>query len=339
MEKKFPSSQISDLENREKTSKRVIEFLKRIGFFELANDPIKKEKFIQENLTIDKVEPILERLNGIIIGAPTNHREIYKNSGQVSSSEDRKVLYVPPHPGTQKVLLETMVLPAIKKLPLEDAAVLAALEINLLHMFPDGNGRLSRLVYLLMQPSTEVTDTPEGISLIESSLSERKGSLNFNPAFIEEELNEEVFKFSISKHPDVLLVNSALALDQSQRKLATNENSQMAFDILALALRDDGFDVTIGLREFIFKEKSQNADQYLIKRPDGSFTINTLKILNEVHQQSDIQNLINYLNLTKTIRIRIAADIFLRPEKYKSKEENVTLRDHFLMNVLAYKEE
>ena len=148
----------STLENKKQGIEHAIDFLQRTGVFEMCADDEKKKQII-ENLTTDEAVSFLERLNGIFIGMPIDDREALGNSGRLVSLVSGEAAYIPPEkPAIQKELIDRIILPTMKELDLDDAAVYAATNINLLHLFPDGNGRLARFITQHKTPTVRSWD-------------------------------------------------------------------------------------------------------------------------------------------------------------------------------------
>jgi len=144
MKEKFVPEALDDTqENRERQAEKLLEFLDRSGIAEKINSSLDDKSGFVENLSAKEAEKLLQSLNGIIIGLKLGDRSIYEFSGTVFDSETKEPLRAPATPMMQKHLLADIILPAIKTLKPEDVPEVLATEINHLHMFQDGNGRLA----------------------------------------------------------------------------------------------------------------------------------------------------------------------------------------------------
>lgn len=136
--------------------KEIYELLDRVGFLEMRQSDEKYEEWIQK-LTFPELISYLKHFNGLVRNTSTQERSVDGDNVQISSNslDLNLTAYLPPETSDKIVLMEEF-LETLKKIKdNEYRAQLTYYIIQILHPFRDGNGRLGRLMYKLLSPSSE----------------------------------------------------------------------------------------------------------------------------------------------------------------------------------------
>jgi hypothetical protein len=149
----------NDIKNRKERFQSTVNFLKRIDFENIVEDNEKKDDFIK-NISFDKFNDLLLRINGLLRDISTSKREF--NAGKEArymaqiKNEEGQVIYNPPLTEDKIKLLHES-LDALKRMIIKgeryDGAVMMGAAINAIHPFEDGNGRTSRVISTLLASS------------------------------------------------------------------------------------------------------------------------------------------------------------------------------------------
>ncbi len=311
------------IENREHTAGEVMEFLERTGIMEMFASTENKEKFI-ENLTPEKAEEFLERLNGIIIGAPINQREIYTYRSTIGNKHEKYPVYVSPDAQTQKQIMRRIIIPSLKRIApenLDAAAGFAAVSINLLHAFPDGNGRLARLVYLLLHPDEKITSTEEGKKIIEDYLGPRQGVYNFDPSLIQDQINSIVVTSIIE---GVSQENEVVEIEIKEDGVLSDQSDfKQRGELVNIYKRDKG-DFVYGIIKFYLSENKE-----LTKTQDGKVSIDVKEVFDNLHSPDQMNRLYMCYQLVKALRFKAFAKLFENPQQFESPVPDFNLKEYF----------
>jgi hypothetical protein len=133
--------------NLRKFGSKVLRFLDKTGFTEMRESDNRFENFMQ-NLSYEDFKSYLIKLNGIVREKAIKDQLIDGND--VSISLDGGIAYLPPEPEKKEEYLNKT-FKAIKNITNnKDRATLAYYSLDALHLFADGNGRTSRLIYELL---------------------------------------------------------------------------------------------------------------------------------------------------------------------------------------------
>jgi hypothetical protein len=338
MNAELPQSEVSQTgdtpEERRERAMHIINFLHKSGMLEDMNSERKKTEFLK-SLTPESAVVLLERLQGVLIGTPINDRAIFTDMGTVRNPDTNEALYVPPSPSNQYACIEKIILPTLQKVSLVEASEIAATEINLLHMFSDGNGRLGRLAYLLLNPNFKIDDSEECIATMVEYLSDRKKSLNYDPSLIEEEIRNV-----IAAHGDygkeffqitdiVNLPNSKYGPDDDVTGASPNE---MATACLASMMRGDKFDAIVGVREYLFRTQKKPSAFLVSNGPDTN-AVDLTKFLETIQTKEQLTLFLGCRDIPKIKRIQIVADMYMSPNRYPSPMPGMNLKNYFRKRV------
>ncbi len=321
-------------EIRHEQAKKLIEFLSRSGILEKLNSTPDRVSLIN-SLDTDTIEDLLERMNGIIVGTPISERKIFEFPGMVVDPVTDIPVYLPADKDGQKQLLEKVVIPGVKDLPPDEIPEVLATEINLLHMFQDGNGRLARLIYLLTQPGIKMVDSEENIAIIEKYLTQRNDVINFDASFIEGDLLEIMSKSSTLKDKRVFSVVDTINVPKLEGDLTDYhfDNSQplktRVGQEISFRLAVQPVDTLISLREFLFGRYINVFFPLVPGEKPGTYSIDCEKLIDSIKTEMDLGYLVTYFTLTKTMRVSIVLDMYKNPNKYPSQVPGMNLKDYY----------
>lgn len=132
---------------REKTLQEIINFLNKLGYFEIVNEPDKFEMFIQ-GLTPEQAKNILITFNRKLRTISKSEEGFYTD-GYMGVGD-----HMAPQPEIQDKIIEKLLV-AVKQLnDNNERAALVYYTLLNLHPFRDGNGRTARLMYDLITGNT-----------------------------------------------------------------------------------------------------------------------------------------------------------------------------------------
>lgn len=326
-------------ENRELTAQRIVTFIKKTGIWEKAHDPLKRDEFISKILKPKSAEKFLERLNGIIVGTPIHQREIYKHPRRVINPETGESVHDAPLPKFQEIIFNRIVIPTVKQLKPSDAAEFSAAAINLLHSFQDGNGRLSRIVYFLMEPEFTKLNEKDVMGYIMETLGPEKQGMNFNPGIIYSDLNNLVLTMTSCRDKRVFQTEHIANFDRIEKESALLEE-KIAEDnatkyAIARTIIESRFDSIIGSREYVFSKPQSEIDKFLVfDKTTDKISINADTLMDDMNSPENMAMWVNCYEKSKAWRIQSLADIFLNPDDYPSEEEGKNLKEYFEESVI-----
>ena len=332
-------------ENRTLTAKRVITFLKKSGIWALSRDPSKRDKLIQKTLDPQIAEDFLERLNGIIVGTPIHQREMYEHARVIANTETGEVAHVSSDPVFQKQIFKKIIVPTVKKLNTTDASEFASASINLLHAFHDGNGRLARTVYFLMNPDLAKLDEEQATKSLEGALSHHKSGINFNPGVIYGYLDKIILCESSSKDEsifDVTAIENFERIKADSELLEERADSEDAMGYaIARTIMEDQITAFMACREYIFKKPREERGKYLKENRDKKqILIDADVFMEDMTDDDNVNRWMGCYEIVKMWRFQHLANIFLEPDFYPRIKDGLTIKEYFESEVFAhYKEQ
>ncbi len=340
-EKSIPEALEDNPENRLQQAKQLIRFLSKSGILSRITSDQDKSDFIQ-HLEQQEAEGLLERINGIILGIPIAQRAIYEFSGAVNVDPEKGKEYrLPAHPSMQRHILKEIVIPGIKSLSPEDAPEVLATEINLLHMFQDGNGRLARIAYLLTKPGLTIDGSGACLELMTKHLTTREGVMNFDPSFLEEDFRRAIFHTSHTKNPIVYSVSEVthipediadfdIAHDPEYNGLSPRESKMMQ---VKHRYAIEPFDTLIALRETLFLRRKNVMDFLVPGTENGSYAIDCKKLIDSMRDEEDFECLSLGFDFPKKMRAQMVIEIYRYPDRFPSRISGVNLKGYFQQKV------
>lgn len=328
MEKSPPHFKEGTKENRKKGAEHVIEFLEQSHLVETFTSTEKKQELLA-NFTREQILAFLERLNGSLIGMPIEEREafVYQSSVVNYGETKKKHIYTPPDPKAAEKIIDTIVLPTLKELTeldMNEAAEFAAICINLLHMFPDGNGRLSRLVHALLVEYNFDYFTARHRKEFEETLYNRKKHFTCDPSIIKNEINEIIessILHSSSFLPLKIDYSGPLTITEADPKLK-REKEQVAhlYEI-------DKTDFQLGILWYMRKVNPQYAEH--CTSDEEYLHVNVQDLFNSITTKNALDQLYISYQVVKKLRFNVFRQLFLTPNAFPSPVPGVNLKKYF----------
>ena len=328
------SRSTSSLETRRDGADDIVIFLERTNGFEIFNSEEKKREFIN-SLTSESTLTLLDRAYGILTQTEIKDRDNFDHPAHVRDASNRMV-YKPPMQQLQPQLLDKIILPAIKQMSTEDAALYASLCVNLLHRYPDGNGRLGRLVYALLTAHSDYCMTPGGREDLKLDIISRYNTMNCDPDFISEEVNhfisQELRPKTLKPTDKLTLINvpeHRTMTDRNEDSLKSTTDAELDDEEILLnsnaRLRamseEDTEDFKFGVMFYVnnhnmsLLEKSK--DKGNIQDGSEEYQIDIHKVFESLVTLKDFDTLYLSIQAAKFIRLRIVRDIIMKPQQYQ----------------------
>lgn len=320
----------SSPEGRRIMAERVLTFLKKTGTLELLKDAEERDRFFEKQTAQDLLH-FMERLNGVVTGIPIKPREVNPNDmGMIGNDVGDMIVYVAPRPVASKQIFESDIFPKLKELPLHEAASLLATEINLMHIFPDGNGRLARLMFLLLAPLSEKAGPGARETLIEEAIESRAEAYNWSPGLIGEETNELLREIMIKEDGHLSHVKSSNGILEVS-PLLNEKDSANLYGMERL----DPQDFFLASLIFLKSDRKYRSERYVIKGTEERGDMIDTKKLFENITSSQVTELASCYEKVKLRRLTLFAEIYKEPERFKSIFEKANLKQYYEALVYA----
>ncbi len=313
-------------ENRTERGKVLISFLNRAKNIDalhgqkmnqIFNDEEKKRGFIN-SLDVDSLIELLNGINGILQDKPKDQWQIDGDRVGLESAL-LGTEYLPPRSEDKTELLNNVLL-AIKRMnksnrDLKDLALLVSSSINALHLYSDGNGRTSRLVYSLL---TEEYNNLAKDKILEQVL-DRYGRdvIDVNPHFIQDFIEELIKeKNGFNKEIGGKKIVGVWSVNLAAWKLPTakiNHNiGEEKVNLFKQLLRHDHTFMFYAFFKF-YKNHTAEMGQYLKEYP-GWFRILIDNFLENIKPEQFDEIINNYRNFKKDY-VNTLVDIVENPNK------------------------
>ncbi|TAN32945.1 hypothetical protein EPN28_03005 [Patescibacteria group bacterium] len=347
-ETRVGSGEDVERDKRAEVLTRFLKFAREIAPFKgkkleeiFANEEQKRE-FIK-NLDIDGFIDLLSGVNGILRDRKKTDWSMDGKTVKLSS-----VLlgdaYVPPEQEDKPELLEKSLEGAQEmvelKRDIKDIALLLASCINAIHPFADGNGRTSRVIYLL----TANDLNEDTIDKLKEALSQYgREKIDPNPGFVQYELDKlvdgEVGLDDLTRNPEG--VSYMFASDEyikggSRSRIKNNQISEEDKILFHNFFYDHGKRryFFLALLKFVL-DKGLDVRKY-IKKFGKRTNINADEVIEDIDQNGMDQIKQNYRNLKKRY-VEILIDCMVHPEKEQYKVEHggkvMSLKDYFQLKI------
>ncbi len=311
-----------DASKQPERAKKIIKFLDKINAFEFfKNLDNNKEKIDFENF-----KSLLIRLNGIARGISIKAREFDGKNVELSGLIET---VLPPREEDKDEILK-FALALSKDLDAKDNSYMLSAVINALHMFNDGNGRTSRIIYLLLNSKDKETFYSE----LERALGAngRFDSLDINPGLVNWEIEQEILNqhdwyFDPEKH-------NAIGHKKLKGRIVSTEYDQIDYSKKSfgenikkyqkIASSDTHYLLTATV-------ESLSDEQYNSILLKDKF-ISPLKM--EVLSEQDWGKIFSTYYKLKKEGVKTLVRIFTDPEEYRNPyDEKETLKDLFIRKI------
>ncbi len=309
-------------ESRENSASRTVDFLRRTGAIEFAQQITSGERAAP---SFEEFRDYLIRLNGIIRKVPAHKRSA--DGRDVHLKNPVETIGFPRQEDKETLLREAY--EAIPKITGGDAKYLLPAAINAVHLFADGNGRTSRLVhFLLREPSpekdryAELTETLGNLGRYET--------LDVNPGEIAEEIEYVVlarhgWTFDEDGLPQQLgPIQSAIAAIELKRIDGTSTLYGAAEEFFNLYEEGALYGLTA-----LYEELHESGIEEVSQDYNGAKRISPLKLSKKL-SEGDWRDLTDRLYELKKEHVETLIRIFTEPEKYRVDDGPETIRERFV---------
>jgi hypothetical protein len=344
--------EMSTAQNRREGADDIVDFIEKTESFSLFTSEEKKKDFLN-SLTAESAISLLDQVHGIMTQTAAEERGEISHPAHIRYAA-HVIVYIPPMQSLQSQLLDKVILPHIKEMSTDDAAIYSSLCINLMHRYPDGNGRLARLVYALLASDNEELNTPEGKDHLKLGIINRYRLVNCDPDLIAEEVNHYLSQLLRpealrSDKAELLIVNSSTRQDapteeHADRPVPETEVAEAAeLDLegnnfernkerLQSLAEEDPVDFELGVMYYIDKFHKELAEDVEKKededagapgaaiQPSGKkrYVINIDKVFESLQTDKDCQLLFNSRQMAKGMRFVIIRKMITEPNRYPS---------------------
>lgn len=330
-------------ENREQRADVLLRFLKTAENIEplhgqkfeaVFSDEQHKREFI-ESLSAEEFAELLNGVNGIL---RNKAKEEWGMDGEnvALDSVFWGTGYVPPRQEDKPELL-AKTLSAAKEInqdnkSLEDIALLISSSLNAIHPYLDGNGRTSRLIYLLLTKDFNAETKNE----LQEVLSEHGMNIkvNIDPGLIQSEIDDLVEKEVGVENPEINKDNitnlfSGLAKKEIEFKQEISKEDKDLF--LKFCQKDSDY-LFWGVFEFLRDNPNFNNEEKCLKRLPDRTAILVNVLSKNLSQEQLSQILQNYRDLKKRY-VEILINSIANPddEEYQIDVggQKIALKDYF----------
>lgn len=337
----LPTNNKSEEELRNERGEKVVNFLEHINAYEYIQNLLVNPKEL-EKVSFNAYKDFLIRLNAIARDIPVKKRTFDGQGVQLKGFMSEAF---PPRDEDKEKLLEYSYNKISSVKNKGDEAYMLSSIINAVHLFEDGNGRTSRILYtLLSSPSKEESQNQLRLAL---STYGRYDTLDINPGLINYNIEELILKkhgwdFHDTKDNEKVSfkigeVNTLVTLDDYDKNFHYNqekiENSEKeAQKLIELFDKNNPYLIT-AVYEVLNKKDllqsvflKQGGDIYVKERISP-------KKMQSVLEKEDWENIFSKFYELDCEQVKILVDMFVEPEGYKSVDKNIPLRDIFIEKI------
>lgn len=337
MKENIPDSNIINLsesnKKREEQAEKIINFFDRIDADKIFNNEENKREFIK-NLDFEKLEDLLIRINGILRDRPIKERAMEGEKVFLKGFIEDEI---PPKHEDKIDLLKKM-FEGIKLLnekngDFESMALLAGYSINAIHLFSDGNGRTSRLVYSFLLGNFK--DLKNSGRLSEILGEKGRLAIDIDPSLIAKEILD-IFEKNIlesgNENPDQE-IGMMTFISQKNKELLQSIISPDLLRVFEGILNDTSFIAPVLLKKINKMDHPEKYKRKFFKENDEISATSTIleKLIPDLKEE-DVKEIIdNYWGLKKAY-VKTGMDAIIEPEKYKIKDESgkeITIKELF----------
>ncbi len=334
-----------ELKLREERSERVLSLLDKLHAKEAFGGVKNREQFLEE-LTYEKIKRIGLLVNDTLRGRfgseDFDGEGVSVQASRPVEPDTSWVEYFPPSEDDKDVLLSA-VLEEAKKLDIRDAAELIGLGIVAVHPFLDGNGRSSRLIYVLLSEGYDGSE--ESHERIQEVLGERgRDVVDLSPEYLMRYVAHVLGRRANIDH------KSEYPLANAFSKIGA-DLGRLSVDMLPLKQEigeEQGRELTeliggtdkLKLITFyeLLKQNNMLVEPFLQQHePEVAFgalkkwtSIEIDKVL-EVLDTEQIESLLGISREVRKKSVELMIDFYAQPKKYKARGS--TLKDNFSSQV------
>ena len=338
----LPKSNKSEDELRLERGEKVVHFLDRIHAYEYIQDLVANTEKL-EQVSFDAYKDVLVQLNGIARDLPILKRSFDGQGVQLKGFMSEAFL---PRDEDKEALLEYSYAQIGKVKNKGDEAYMLASVINAVHLFEDGNGRTSRILYtLLSSPSKEEFQSRLQLAL---GVDGRYDTQDINPGLINYDIEELILEkhgwdFRMTKDNEKVSfkmgeVNTLVTIDDYDENYAYNqqkieESEDEAKKLVELFNKNNPYLVT-AVSEVLGKKSllqgvllKQGGDAYVVRERISP------KKMQSVLEKEDWEDIFSKFYELDREQVKILVDMFVEPGEYKSVDKNIPLRDLFIEKI------
>lgn len=311
---------------RDRQSDKIIRFLDHIGAYEYVQNTLGGN---EQKPSFEDFESFLQRINGIARDIPIQKRSPDGKNVQLSGFIENAL--VPRH--EDKANLLKYAFDNIENINEEEVKYLIPAVINAVHLFSDGNGRTSRIIYQLLEKHSSKADFEQAMNLCLGQHG-RFDSPDASPSLISWEVEKIVlgkrgWKFSDNEMPvgpGSLLVGKGISAPEI-RKIDKNHDSYAIVKKCLDIYRDDSLYILNAIHSVLGDEEIEKfiSDKYSLCR------ISPLKMVDQLSSEQWQKILDSYYQLKKE-HVKTIIDSFINPDNYKT-QERINIKDFFIEEI------
>jgi hypothetical protein len=321
--------------SRDNQADKIIQFLDRIDAYEYFQNILKGEK---QKPSFEDFESFLIRLNGIAREIPIKKRSFDGQNVQVGGLIGKVLM--PRH--EDKADLLKYAYDNIENIDEDEVKYLIPAVINAVHLFRDGNGRTSRVIYQSLEKhaSKEEFERDMKLCLGENG---RFDSPDISPDLIFPDLE----KIVLEKHgwvlkddeypagPGALAVGKGISAPEI-RKLDKNHE---LYDIAKKCFDIYSHDILYMLSAIHIVLGDERIEKFFTDKYTFS-KISPLKMMDDV-TSDEWQKILNSYYELKKEHVKTIIDSFITPDQYKPlQQEGMNLKDYFIQEIqISYEKE
>jgi hypothetical protein len=312
--------------SRDNQADKIVRFLDRIDAYEYFQNILKGE---EQKPSFEDFENFLVRLNGIARNIPVKERSADGDGVRLSGIFD--TVLMPGH--KDKIEILKYAYDNLEKVDKDDLKYLVPAIINAVHLFSDGNGRTSRIIYQLLKRYSSKTNFEHNMKIGLGNYG-RYNLPDINPGPIFSEVQEIVLKkkgwqFNEDKRPigpGSLSTGKGISGPDIAKLDKNHESYNIAkkcLDIYSI----DGLYVLSAIHSVLGDEKIESffTDKYTVCK------ISPLQMIDQLKKDEWQKIIDSYFQLKKE-HIETIVDLFIAPDNFETRE-GTNLKDLFIERI------
>ncbi len=308
---------------REEKAETIADFLDRIGAYEYVQKLKEGSKTEREGFKFEEFRDFVIRINGILRDIPIKDRRIDGETVYVGGFADDFLM--PRHEDKEDILKDAY--ESLGDIKSGDEAYLLSAVVNAIHLFADGNGRTSRVLFTLLKAGSK-EEFAKSLDLA-VGVDGRYDTPDISPGLIAVDVEKNVLiRHGIKFKDDGGF--SPIFPENFGRLFASIEQptKPKALEFMSLRKKDQVY-CFISVYEYL-NEKGI-LSKVLVNIPSG-LTISPLKMEQEL-DDNDWDEIINRYYGLKKEHVEVIINSFVDPGDYKNVDETMNLRDYFLSEI------